>query len=136
VKKIIFSLTIFLFATAFINTAKAQVNVSININSQPDWGPRGYDYVEYYYLPDIGAYYYVPRGKFVYLSGRNWVFSVHLPPAYRHYDLYRGYKVVINEPRAYRYYSTHKVKYAKYKGNHGQPYKSKGGHGKKHRGGH
>jgi len=61
------------------------------------------------------------------------MFSAHLPPAYRHYELYSGYKVVINEPRAYRYYSRHKVKYAGYrgyKGHHDQKYK--GGHGRHH----
>lgn len=131
-KKIILSFTVVLFSPVFINSLKAQVNVNININSQPDWGPRGYNYVEYYYLPDIQSYYYVPRGQFVYLSGGNWVFSAHLPPAYRHYDLYRGYKVVVNEPRAYRYYGRHKVKYAKYKGHHGKHYKYKGRNGRKH----
>src|SRR5688572_22957233 len=129
-KKIILSLTLLLFTGTFINTLKAQVNVNININSQPAWGPRGYDYVEYYYLPDIESYYYVPRGQFVYLSGGNWVFSAHLPAAHRHYDLYRGYKVVVNEPRAYRYYGRHKVKYAKYKSHHGKHYK--GRQGRKH----
>ncbi len=133
-KKIILSLSLFLFASGFINNLKAQVNIGVNINigSQPDWGPRGYDYVEYYYLPDIESYYYVPRGQFVYLSGGNWVFSAHLPPAHRHYDLYRGYKVVVNEPRAYRYYGRHKIKYAKYKGHQGKQHKYKGGHGRKH----
>lgn len=133
-KKFILSLTLFLPGSLLVNKLEAQVNVGVNINigSQPDWGPRGYEYVEYYYLPDIESYYCVPRGQFVYLSGGNWVFSGHLPPAYRHYDLYRGYKVVVNEPRAYRYYSRHRVKYAKYKGHHGKYYKHKGGHGRKH----
>ena len=132
-KKLILSLT-FLTGSVLVNTLKAQVNVGVNINigSQPDWGPRGYDYVEYYYLPDIESYYYVPRRQFVYLSGGNWVFSAHLPPSHRHYDLYRGYKVVVNEPRAYRYYGKHKMRYAKHKSYHGKHQKYKGGHGRKH----
>jgi len=95
----------------------AQVNVNINIGSQPTWGPVGYDYVEYYYLPDIEVYYYVPRRQFVYLSNGKWIFVSSLPSRYRSYNLYSGYKVVINQPRPYLYFSTHKVKYAKYKGN-------------------
>jgi len=98
----------------------AQVSVSINIGSQPTWGPVGYDYVEYYYLPDIETYYYVPRRQFVYLSNGNWVFATALPSRYRSYNLYSGYKVVINGPRPYLHYTTHKVKYAKYKGNNGR----------------
>jgi len=132
VKKTILSVATFIVMLVFANTSKAQVNVSININSQPDWGPRGYDYVEYYYLPDIEAYYYVPRHQFVYISGGNWVFSVHLPPAYRNYDLYRGYKVVVNQPRAYRYYETHRARYCRPHGYYGKPYKYKGGHGRGH----
>ena len=134
-KRTILSVTTVLVALAFANTSKAQVNVNININSQPDWGPRGYDYVEYYYLPDIEAYYYVPRHQFVYISGGNWIFSAHLPRAYRNYDLYRGYKVVINQPRAYRYYDSHRVKYNKYKGHYNKGNKHKG-HGRGHGHGH
>jgi hypothetical protein len=120
-KKVILGLTL-IVSLAIAHTASSQVrlNVNVNIGSQPQWGPAGYDYVEYYYLPDIQAYYYVPRHQFVYLSGGTWIFSSSLPPRYRGYDLYSGYKVVINQPRAYQYYSTHRVKYSGYKGHKGQ----------------
>jgi hypothetical protein len=116
--KRVFSLitAITLLTAGSVTSSKAQVNVSINIGVQPLWGPVGYDVVEYYYLPDVQAYYYVPRHQFVYLSGGNWVFAYNLPGAYRSYDLYSGYKVVINEPRPYLHFATHKVKYSKYKG--------------------
>jgi hypothetical protein len=100
--------------------ASAQVNVNVNIGAQPLWGPVGYDAVEYYYLPDVEAYYYVPRRQFVYLSGGNWIFASSLPARYRTYDLYTGYKVVINEPKPYLHFTDHKVKYVKYKGVRGQ----------------
>ena len=95
----------------------AQVRVNINIGSQPVWGPVGYDYVEYYYLPDIETYYYVPTRKFVYLSNGNWVFSTSLPSRYRSYNLYSGYKVVMNEPRPYLNFSRDRVTYGRYRGN-------------------
>jgi hypothetical protein len=100
--------------------ATAQVSVSINIGSQPTWGPVGYDYVEYYYLPDIETYYYVPRHQFVYISNGKWIFATSLPTRYRSYNLYSGYKVVINGPRPYLNFTTHRVTYAKYKGNNGR----------------
>ena len=100
----------------FCKPASSQVSVNINIGAQPSWGPVGYDYVEYYYLPDIEVYYYVPRHQYVYLSNGRWIFSTSLPYRYRSYNLYSGYKVVINEPKPYLYFSNHKVKYAKYKG--------------------
>jgi len=118
-KKLMF---LFLFAIAGFSTNKAvaQVSINVNIGSQPLWGPVGYDYVDYYYLPEIESYYYVPERQFIYLSNGNWIFSAGVPPRYRGYDLYRGYKVVINSPQPYRYFNTHKVKYAKYRSNHSQ----------------
>ena len=120
-KKMIICGLVFLSALAF-NDAKSQVrvNVNFNIGAQPVWGPVGYDYVEYYYLPDIDVYYYVPSKQFVYLSGGRWTFSAYLPPAYRNYDLYSGYKVVVNQPRAYRYHARHRAEYARYRGHHNQ----------------
>jgi hypothetical protein len=100
--------------------SKAQVNVNVNIGAQPLWGPTGYDVVEYYYLPDLQMYYYVPSHQFVYLNGSNWVYARSLPARYRGYDLYSGYKVVINEPKPYLHFTDHKVKYAGYKGAKGK----------------
>jgi hypothetical protein len=117
---------------AITQTANAQVrvNVNVNIGSQPQWGPAGYDYVEYYYLPDIETYYYVPNHQFIYMNNGVWIYSNNLPPRYRSYNLYSGYKVVINQPRAYNYFTTHKVKYKGYKGNRGQvTIKAKGNNG-------
>jgi len=75
--------------------------VGVNVNTQPQWGPAGYDYAEYYYMPDMDVYYSVPQRQFIYLQGRNWLFSASLPAQYRDYDLYSCYKVVLNEPRPY-----------------------------------
>ena len=98
----------------------AQIGVNINIGAQPLWGPVGYDHVDYYYLPDIESYYYVPRRQFVYLDNGAWVFRSSLPSRYSNYDLYNGYKVVINSPRPYLHFKEQKIKYAKYKSNRGQ----------------
>lgn len=107
-------------AAASNSYGQVSVGVNVNIGRQPLWGPVGYDYVEYYYLPDIDAYYYVPRRQFVYLSNGKWLFATALPGRYSGYDLYTGYKVVINEPRAYLHYADHRVKYAPYRGNRTQ----------------
>lgn len=121
-KKMILMAT-FLFASVILcRNANAQVRVGVNINigSQPVWGPVGYDYAEYYYLPDIDAYYYVPRRQFIYLSNNRWVFSTALPVRYRDYDLYSGYKVVVNEPRPYLHPDVYRSRYAPYRGRHDQ----------------
>lgn len=110
-KKILLISTV-LFGSLLYQRASAQVSVHINVGVQPAWGPVGYDYVEYYYLPDIEAYYYVPRHEFVYLEGGRWIYSSRLPYRYRDYDLYSGYKVVVNEPRPYRHFSEYRERYA------------------------
>lgn len=94
--------------------ARAQVSFSVNISSQPVWGPVGYDYVEYYYLPAYDVYYYVPTGVFYYPMGARWVSSTYLPATYN-VDLYNTYKVVINEPRPYLRDRTYAARYAHFK---------------------
>jgi hypothetical protein len=107
---------VLVFAVFAAMPARAQVNVSVNIGAQPLWGPVGYSYVEYYYLPDIELYYNVPRKQYVYLDHGRWLFASALPTRYRGYDFYTGYKVVINEPKPYLQFRKHKVKYARLKG--------------------
>ena len=101
------------FGLAQRSDAQIRVGVNINIGDQPSWRSPGYDYVEYYYLPDIETYYYVPRRQFVYLSNGRWVFSSNLPSRYRGYDLYSGQKIVVNRPNAYRYFNQHRSQYVK-----------------------
>ncbi len=101
--------------------AQVRFNVNVNVGNQPTWGPVGYDYAQYYYLPDIGAYYYIPDRQFIYFDedADDWVFAPSLP-RYYHYDLYRGYKVVINEPRPYLRDDYYRTQYRRYKGCYGK----------------
>ncbi len=100
-------------ATAIYQPAKAQLSVQINIGSQPNWGPRGYDYVDYYYLPEVESYYHVPTRQFVYLERNRWVHHRSLPARYRNYDLYHGRKVVINQSRPYLQHHTYRANYSR-----------------------
>lgn len=111
-KKILTLSILALSAASFMKAdAQVRVNVNVNVGSQPSWGPRGYDYVDYYYLPDIDAYYSVPTRQFIYLSGPNWVFSYGLPPMYRNYDLSRGRVIVVNRQRPWLYNDEYRVRY-------------------------
>lgn len=118
-KRIVFAVILAVASVSSIST-KAQVNVNINIAQQPAWGPTGYDHVDYYYLPDVDAYYYVPSRQYVYLDNGAWVWRNNLPSRYSNYDLYKGYKVVINNPKAYLSHQSHVQQYGKYKGNQGK----------------
>lgn len=112
-----------LIAFLFFNETKAQVrlNVNINVGTRPAWGVPGNVAGDYYYLPEIDTYYDIPHRQFIYLEGGNWRFSYTLPVAYRNYDLNRGYKVVINEPRPYLHYNVYRAKYSRYYNTYREP---------------
>lgn len=128
----LFLLALFLFSGISTVNAQVHVNVNVNLNTQPEWGPIGYDYVEYYYLPDIDVFYYVPRRQFVYISNGRWIFAASLPVRYRSYDLYRGYKVVVNDPYPYKRCDVYRARYGRYKGWYGRQVviRDRPGHGR------
>ncbi len=101
-------------AAANYQPANAQVRVSINLGSQPQWGPQGYNYVDYYYLPEVQSYYHVPTRNFIYLDRNKWVHRKSLPSKYLNYNLYQGRKIVINQPRPY-------LQHQLYQPNYGRP---------------
>lgn len=127
----------FLFVSSLI---QSQVSVNVNIGAPPPWGPVGYPNVEFYYLPEIEVYYDIRASQFIYFHAGRWYRSRYLPPPYRNYDLYNGYKVVLRDyhgTRPYTYFNNHKSKY--YKGYRGNPQKTIGKNpnyrGNKNRGG-
>ncbi|MEO7212518.1 hypothetical protein [Mucilaginibacter sp.] len=118
-KKIILGMlaSCFLLAASVTQT-KAQVSLNVNIGT---WTPPvEYSNVEYVYLPDVESYYYVPKHQYVYMDGGQWVFRNALPTRYSNYNINNGYKVIVNRPQAYRYFTTDRTRYAKYKGSNKQ----------------
>ena len=109
-----------LIGTGLYQSSSAQVNVNINIGSQPIWGPTGYDYVNYYYLPDLDIYYNVPLQQWIYFDGGRWITTTVLPPRYSSYDLYRMHKVVINDNQPYLRNAVYRKQYASFKGRYDQ----------------
>lgn len=104
------------------HSVKAQLSVGLNINitQQPLWGPTGYDRVDYYYLPDIDLFYDVPNRQYIYSSNNQLIFSKSLPYQYRNYNLYKSYKVVVNDEKPYRHADEYRLRYAGFKGRHDQ----------------
>jgi hypothetical protein len=121
-RRMYFSILIAVILLFLSTPAKAQTSfsVGINISSQPIWGPVGYDDAEYYYLPDIDVYYYVPQHLFFFQSGDRWISSSRLPSRYHNYNLYNGYKVVINADKPYMHDQDYRQKYSSYKNRHDQ----------------
>lgn len=115
-KKIILAAALFIGCSMYQRAdAQVSLNVGVNIGSQPDWGPVGYDHVDYYYMPDADAYYDVPNHQYVYLSNNTWVRRRTLPATYN-FNPYNSYKVVVNEPSPWTRATVYRTKYAGYKG--------------------
>ena len=107
-----------MFVTAFFvyNESNAQVrfNLNLNIGARPAWGLPGNYAGDYYYMPEIDSYYDIPSHQFIYFDGRSWIYASELPYIYRDYDLYHGYKVVVNEPRPYLRADFYRDRYRSY----------------------
>ncbi|MCH5689121.1 hypothetical protein LWM68_35640 [Niabella sp. W65] len=94
-KKFIFAALV-IAGFSLVQNANAQVRININIGNQPAWGPVGYDYARYYYLPEYNAYYDVMGEQFIYPNRRGWAYGRSLPASYGRVNLYNTYKVVVN----------------------------------------
>ncbi|RYY32584.1 MAG: hypothetical protein EOP46_18625 [Sphingobacteriaceae bacterium] len=99
-----------------LQKASAQISLNVNIGTQPVWGPTGYDHVDYYYLPDIDAYYDVPAKQYVVYENNVWVHRSSLPSRYSSYNPYKSYKVVVNERQPWVNHTVIHNKYVTYKG--------------------
>jgi hypothetical protein len=100
------------FATSTAQKHKFQIKCKLE---PPSGVQLGYSSVDVFY-----RYKAYIRAQFIYFGGGRWIRSRNLPNQYRNYNLYNGYKVVLNDYRGSRPYSnfkSHKVKY--YKGNLG-----------------
>lgn len=120
-KKIVFVAAILLSCfTAKFASAQVRVNLGLNIGSQPEWGPVGYDHAEYYYIPQIDTYYDVNAHVFVYPDHHQWVRRTHLPDRLANFDLYHAYKVVVNQPTPWMHADDNRNRYANYRDRHDQ----------------
>ena len=102
-------------------SGNAQISFNINIGAQPSWGLVGYDYVNNYYFPDIETYYNLPSKQYTYLEDGVWITRYSLPPRNGGYNLYTGYKVIINEPRPYLQHNNYRARYAPFRNKHSLP---------------
>ncbi len=114
-----------MIVTAFIfNTqikAQFSVNLNVNLGGRPNWGLPGNYAGNYYYLPEIDSYYDIPNRQFIYFEGPSWVFASALPNRFRNYDLFNGFKVVINQPKPYLNYGMYRDRYRSYYNTYREP---------------
>jgi|GEM_PF-740399 len=118
---------------AVINKTEAQVGFSAgvsvggpgamvdanynNYNENPGYynNTNNYSTDDYYYLPDIDAYYNIPLQQYVYFDGGRWITNPYLPAMYRGFDLYAANKYRIHEARPYLRADFYRNRYAPYR---------------------
>jgi hypothetical protein len=139
----------FAIATVLLLTyqANAQFSLNVSLNSRPSYNNHNYHYdanVDYYYLPEIEAYFDNRDGVFIFLSSRGWIRSTNLPSHCNNYNIDNGVRVALdyhgNAPyadfhhhkkrycqpsRSYAYYDDHDDNH------HGKKKHHKNKHGKK-----
>ena len=95
-------------------SSQAQISVNLNFGTPPVWAPAERVETQYYYLPDVDAYYDVPTARFIYLRNGTWIRSTALPYRYRNYNLRGGNVVYLTDYTGnapYTFHKTHIVKY-------------------------
>jgi len=117
-KKLIL-LTVFVASTSVMNYSNAQFGVNVNVRlGLPAWISGGYAESEYYYMPEIDAYYNVRLQQFIYMDGGNWIFSSRLPGMYAGFDLYNCRKLPVYGDRPYLHGDIYRERYAQYRNNY------------------
>jgi len=101
-------------SSMFYNSASAQIRVHLGVNFRAPrvvvatQEPVVYDEPaafdgddDYYYLPDVDAYYNVNDQCYFYNNGGAWVSAAYLPGAYRDYDWRSVRHYEVRAPRPY-----------------------------------
>nr|WP_067053720.1 hypothetical protein [Mucilaginibacter sp. L294] len=119
-------LSAILFGSLVYNSAQAQISVHIGFNiparrvyvpAPPPQPVEVYDNDEfdnsddYYYLPEVEAYYSVPRHCYYYQDGGRWISAAYLPGAYRNYDWRTARRFEIRGSRPYMRHDEYRNKW-------------------------
>jgi hypothetical protein len=119
-------LSTILFGSLVYNSAQAQISVHIGLNiparrvyvpAPPPQPVEVYDNDEfddsddYYYLPEVEAYYSVPRHCYYYQDGGRWISAAYLPGAYRSYDWRTARRFEIRGRRPYMHHDEYRSKW-------------------------
>ncbi len=110
------NLKLIIFSILFLVTVNVQAQVTITFGTPPEWAPANRIETQYYYLPDVDAYYDVPSARFIYIKNGRWIRAAALPYRYRNYSLRGGNIVYLTDYRGtspYKFHKNHKVKYPK-----------------------
>nr|WP_294948355.1 hypothetical protein [uncultured Mucilaginibacter sp.] len=118
--KKIYLLSAMVLAGLFANKAQAQISVHIGLNipvrhvyvpaPQPEviYNDDFDDSDDYYYLPEVEAYYSIPLQCYFYNDGGRWIRAQYLPGAYRNYDWRTARRFEVRGRRPYMNHDTYR----------------------------
>jgi hypothetical protein len=121
----------------YTNKANAQISIHLGINvpvrhvyvaprpvvveETPVYDEDGNipaDYSDdYYYLPEVEAYYSVPNHCYYYNNGSAWISAAFLPGAYRNYNWRTAVRYEVRSPRPYLHHDIYRSRWGGYAGN-------------------
>ncbi|MBK0378867.1 hypothetical protein [Mucilaginibacter segetis] len=105
------------------NTANAQISIHIGLNipthrvyvpvqtSVPVYNDEFDDSDDYYYLPEVDAYYSIPRRAYFYFDGGRWISAAYLPGAYRDFDWRTARRYEVHARRPYLHAEVYRSRY-------------------------
>lgn len=106
-----------------IKTADAQIGIRINLNlgNRPVYVPAPEPevvnepvYDDYYYLPEVEAYYSVGEHCYYYQDGNRWIAAAYLPGMYRNYDWRSARRFEIRTNRPYMHHDVYRGRFGGY----------------------
>lgn len=124
----------------FVTRASAQVSIHFGINipvrrvyvptpppppppvvQEPVYDDDEYDAPvncndDYYYLPEVEAYYNVGAGCYYYNDGSRWVSCSYLPGAYRYYNWRTAVRYEVRAPRPYLHHDIYRSRWGGWNG--------------------
>ena len=131
------------------NTANAQIRIRVGFNLSPRpvyvqsaapveyVEPANYDGDEdYYYLPEVDAYYSVTEQCYYYNDGGNWITAAYLPGAYHDFNWRTARRYEVRAPRPYIHNDYYRTRYSgvAFHGNWNRPNVIRGGYTNNNRG--
>ena len=130
-KKIALISAIAISGLLFNDNADAQIRIHVGLNLAPrqvvyaqpapvvveqsgDYcEPTNYDGDEdYYYLPEVDAYYSIPNQCYYYNNGGAWVSASYLPGAYHDYDWRYARRYEVRAPRPFMHADYYRTRYS------------------------
>jgi len=128
-KKLIITSAIALSGLIY-NTANAQIRIHLGLH----FGPRPVVYEpakvvvaqpveycepanyngneDYYYLPEVDAYYSIPNQCYYYNDGGQWVSAAYLPGGYRDFDWRTARRFEVRAPRPFMHDDYYRTRYS------------------------